>query len=220
MDGEQKENIGRPTDSAARARLRDLPGPELLKAVEVLREVVEQGRMATENVEFASSKEDLRALSDEELAEHLDVLEERIELEKRQNELDRKAVNLGLLKLADQAPRCSHLKSNGQPCRAPAMGNRSFCVFHVRAFDTTTDSPRINVSVLEDRQSLQITVKQIMEQIVAGRIEPQAASLLLRAVQIANSTLRPKRVRVESRKRKQVQSDTREDWGNAEESSA
>lgn len=219
MDSEQKGNIGEPAETAARARLRDLPGPELLKAVEVLREVVEQGRMAVENVEFASSKEDLRALSDKELAEHLDVLEERIELEKRQNELDRKAINLGLLKLADQAPRCSHLKSNGQPCRAPAMGSRHFCVFHVRAHDTTTNQ-KINVSVLEDRQSLQITVKQIMEQIVAGRIEPQAASLLLRAVQIANSTLRPKRVRVESRKRKQVQSDTREDWGNAEENSA
>jgi hypothetical protein len=59
-----------------------------------------------------------------------------------------------------------------------------------------------------------------MEQIVHGRIEPQTASLLLRAVQIANSTLSPKRVRVAGPKRKPTQSDPDPIWGNPEEDSA
>jgi hypothetical protein len=78
----------------------------------------------------------------------------------------------------------------------------------------------MNVKILEDRQSLQLTVKQIMEQIVQGRIEPQKASLLLRAVQIANSTLRPKRVRAARPKRKSTQSEADEIWGNPKEDSA
>ena len=157
----------------------------------------------------------MEALSEEELQEQIDLHEERIELAERQKELDRKALNLGLLKLAQQAPRCSHLKSNGKPCRAPAMGNRLFCVFHSRALETQ-DNPRINVTVLEDRESLQLTVKQIMEQIVSGRIEPQNASLLLRAVQIANSTFKSRRDRERRRKPAGCETSAR---GNPEENS-
>jgi len=159
--------------------------------------------------------EELEALSDEELREQIELHEEQIELAERQKELDRRALNLGLLKLAEQAPRCSHLKSNGKFCRAPALGGRLFCVFHGRALDTQ-DGPRMKVTVLEDRESLQLTVKQIMEQIVSGRIEPQNASLLLRAVQIANSTLKSKRARVA--RRKPARSETSA-WGNPEENS-
>jgi hypothetical protein len=122
---------------------------------------------------------------------------------------------MGLLKLANKAPRCSYLKSNGKPCRAPAMGNRLHCVFHTRSIDNQED-PKIRVEVLENRESLQLTVKQIMEQIVSGRIEPQQASLLLRAVQIANSTLKPNH-RAQVGKRKPARSQTGNEWGNPEE---
>ena len=73
--------------------------------------------------------EQMEALSEEELDQHIDLLEKRVKVAELQKELDRRALNMGLLKLADRAPRCSHLKSNGKPCRAPAMGNRQFCVF-------------------------------------------------------------------------------------------
>ena len=157
--------------------------------------------------------EEMEALSDEQLRAHIELYEERVELGERHEELDQRALKLGLLKLANEARRCNHLKSNGKPCRAPALGNRLFCVFHGRALETQ-DSPRIKVAVLEDRQSLQITVKQIMEQIVSGGIEPQNASLLLRAVQIANSTLKSGRVRAA---RKPARGEPASPWGNAEE---
>ena len=69
--------------------------------------------------------------------------------------------------------------------------------------------------MLENRESLQLTVKQIMEQIVSGMIEPQNASLLLRAVQIANSTLKPSRVRVG--RRKPARAEAQDGWGHPEE---
>jgi hypothetical protein len=59
----------------------------------------------------------------------------------------------------------------------------------------------MNVKVLEDRESLQIAVKEIMEKIVHGNIDPKAAALLLRALQIANSTLKPKRVHLQPRRK-------------------
>ena len=91
------------------------------------------------------------------------------------------------------------------------MGNRQFCVFHLRSIDNE-ENQKIRVELLENRESLQLTVKQIMEQIVSGRIEPQNASLLLRAVQIANSTLKPSRVHVG--RRKPARTGAQDAWDN------
>jgi DNA repair exonuclease SbcCD ATPase subunit len=205
---------------ALKKRVSELSAEELIQRFNRLNHEIESRRADTPALELVpTTQEEREALPDDVLEAQIDLLEEQSEFEERLRELDQRAIKLGLLKLADQAPRCSHLKSNGQPCRAPAMGNRLFCVFHGRALETQ-DGPGMNVKILEDRQSLQLTVKQIMEQIVQGRIEPQKASLLLRAVQIANSTLRPKRVRAARPKRKSTQSEADEIWGNPKEDSA
>lgn len=73
------------------------------------------------------------------------------------------------------------------------------------------ENSRLRVELLEDRESLQLTVKQIMEQVVKGQIDPQTASVLLRAVQIANSTQKPRRIRAPKRKSASSESDA---WGN------
>ncbi|PYY14596.1 MAG: hypothetical protein DMG61_09405 [Acidobacteria bacterium] len=157
---------------------------------------------------------EMEALSEEERQKQIDYYEQQIKLGELQKALTRKGLNMGLLKLANKAPRCSYLKSNGKSCRAPAMGSRPYCVFHTRSIDDQ-QNPRIRVEVLENRESLQLTVKQIMEQIISGRIEPQNASLLLRAVQVANSTLKPNRVHVARRKPTRDAIDNA--WGNPEE---
>jgi len=169
-----------------------------------------------ELVPVEMSDEEMDALSNEERDKHIHFYAQSIKIGELQKALNRKGLNMGLLKLANKAPRCSYLKSNGQQCRAPAMGSRYHCVFHTRSIDNQ-QSPNIRIEVLENSQSLQLAVKQIMEHIVAGRIQPQAAALLLRAVQIANSTLKPKRVRVAKRKPPRSETDL---WGNPEESSA
>ena len=111
---------------------------------------------------------------------------------KQRIETKRRAAKLGLLKLANQARRCAHLKNNGEPCRAPAMGNREFCVFHTRAYDCETNQ-RIKVGFLEDRSSIRLVLKQIMEQVLTGRIPPRTAALLLRGTQIANGVLKSRK---------------------------
>jgi len=194
---------------------------ELLQAVQKLKAELGSDDGQNEELELEEvpvTIEDLRAFSDEELRQQMEVLAEQLDLVKKHKELNRRAVNLGLLKIANQSPRCSHMKSNGEPCRAPAMGNRLFCIFHARALDTENEQ-RLKVRVLEDSESLQLTVKQVMEQVVSGRLEPQTASLLLRAVQIANSTLKPKRVRAARVEPKSAPAEDA-DWGNAEEESA
>lgn len=166
---------------------------EMADALTQVEAELESGEFAPEPEyeEVPFTNEAMEALSDEQLDEQINLIHERMENNKQRRELDRRALNLGLLRLANQAKRCSHLKSNGKPCRAPAMGNNLFCVFHVRALETN-NYPVMTVDVLENRQSLQIAVKQIMERIVNGVLKHEDASLLLRAVQIANSTLNGK----------------------------
>lgn len=89
---------------------------------------------------------------------------------KQRVESNRRAVSPDLLKLPNQAPRCTHLKNDGELCRAPAMGERLF--FNSRGHDCETNQ-RMKVGFVEDRSSLQLVVKQIMEQVLSGRIEPQ-----------------------------------------------
>jgi hypothetical protein len=142
---------------------------------------------------------DFHLLTEDEVKERAAVLDEQVEQAKQRIQTNRRAVKLGLLKLANQAPRCTHLKNNGEPCRAPAMGERLFCVFHTRAYDCETNQ-RIKVGFLEDRCSLRLVLKQIMEQVLSGRIDPQTAAVLLRATQIANGVLKKRKSTQQQRK--------------------
>ncbi len=201
-------------------RLTELTGDELGSVLKQLHEEIDSWQPDPGVELIPSTLEGLQALTPEQLGERIDLIQDRMDLEEKLKQLDQRGVRLGLLKLANQAPRCSQLKSNGEPCRAPALGNRHFCVFHGRALETD-DHPRMKVEVLEDRESLQLTLKQIMERIVAGSIEPQHAALLLRAVRIADSALRSRHFE-QPKPRKQVnrQANPDEIWGNAEENSA
>lgn len=165
-----------------------------------------------ERYEFADV--DLDSLTEDQLKAHAALLDEQIAQAKQRIETNRRAVKLGLLKLANQARRCSHLRNDGEPCRAPAMGERAFCVFHSRGHDCETNE-RIKFGFLEDDGSLQLVLKQIMEQVVTGRMQPQTATLLLRATQIANGVL--KKRKPTQAQRKPVRGATQRHQGNPEE---
>jgi uncharacterized protein YhaN len=208
-------------EMAGGKRLHDLDKEELEPILEQIRQNIDSWQEEPEVEMVHQTDEYLRALSPEDLLDHLELLQERVEFDEKRKELDKRAIKLGFLKLANQAPRCSQLKSNGEPCQAPALGGRLFCVFHGRALETD-DHPRMKVEVLEDRESMQLTLKQIMERIVAGSIQPQHAALLLRAVRIADSALRSHHFFDQPKQRKQIsrQGNAGEAWGNAEGNSA
>lgn len=160
----------------------------------------------TNNATTLPESNRLPDVSPDELDERIAELNEEIEQERRWQKFRRKARNLEKLQLANRARRCAYLKSDGQYCKAPAMGQRLFCVFHVRAMDQTGE-PQLQVQLLADRQSIQLTLKQIMEQLVTGRMTPQMASPLLRAAYIALASLKPKPKPIKARRAKAVPND-------------
>src|ERR1035437_4249213 len=95
--------------------------------------------------------------------------------------------------------RCQHLKINGTQCGSPALRRNRLCFFHKRFQDErirlSADRARRGVAtfvlpVLEDANSIQITLMQVMRLLVSQQIDHKTASLLLYALQTASTNLR------------------------------
>ena len=95
--------------------------------------------------------------------------------------------------------RCQHIKVNGVQCGSPALRRNRFCFFHKRfqseRIRLCADRRRRGVAtfmlpVLEDANSIQMSIMQIMRLILTGQLEHKTASLLLYALQTASSNLR------------------------------
>src|SRR5580700_2769053 len=96
--------------------------------------------------------------------------------------------------------RCQHIKVNGTLCGSPALRRNRFCYFHKlyqeERIELNSDKARrrrrnatIALPVLEDANSIQVSLMQIMRLIVAGQIDGKTAGLLLYALQTASATL-------------------------------
>ena len=101
--------------------------------------------------------------------------------------------------MANYPDRCQHLKINGTQCGSPALRRNRFCFFHKRFQDErirlSTDRARRGVAtfilpVLEDANSIQIALMQVMRLLLTQQIEHKTASLLLYALQTASTNLR------------------------------
>ena len=95
--------------------------------------------------------------------------------------------------------RCQHIKVNGVQCGSPALRRNRFCFFHKRyqneRIRLNADRRRRGTAtfilpVLEDANSIQMAIMQIMRLILTGEIEHKTASLLLYALQTASTNLR------------------------------
>ena len=97
--------------------------------------------------------------------------------------------------------RCQHIKVNGVQCGSPALRRNRFCFFHKRFHDErirlATDQARARrasatfvLPVLEDANSVQIALMQVMRMLLSNQIEHKTASLLLYALQTASGNLR------------------------------
>ncbi len=106
--------------------------------------------------------------------------------------------------------RCQHIKVNGTQCGCPALRRNKLCYFHKRHHDERVqlnldrmkndrlkddrakDARRratIDLPVLEDANSIQVSLMQIMRLILTGDLDSKTAGLLLYALQIASSNL-------------------------------
>jgi hypothetical protein len=94
-------------------------------------------------------------------------------------------------------PRCEHLKVNGTQCGSPAPRNH-YCYFHKRWQETRIvlnanrarrGRAALDLPVLEDANSIQVSLMQVMRLILSGQLDPKTAGLLLYALQTASSNL-------------------------------
>ncbi|MGO9123529.1 MAG: hypothetical protein ACLP6G_01435 [Terriglobales bacterium] len=101
--------------------------------------------------------------------------------------------------------RCQHIKVNGTQCGSPALKSRRLCFFHNRWREARIEfcqsgAPAhaitsIELPVLEDANSVQVAIMQVLRLILAKQLEPKIAGLLLYGLQTASLNL--KRTRFE-----------------------
>jgi hypothetical protein len=95
--------------------------------------------------------------------------------------------------------RCMHVKINGTLCGSPALRGRRFCFFHKRwraqrirlnAQPQSNPQTMLRLPVLEDANSIQIVLTQVMRLILTRQIDSKTAGLLLYALQTASINLK------------------------------
>jgi hypothetical protein len=97
----------------------------------------------------------------------------------------------------ENVPRCQHLKMNGVQCMSPALKWRRLCFFHNRirreqarnARDESTQR-RFELPLLEDANSVQVSLMKVMQMLGSGRLDHKTAGLMLYALQTASCNLR------------------------------
>ena len=106
---------------------------------------------------------------------------------------------MGVLPVSEFPSRCQHIKVNGTLCGSPALRRNRFCFFHKR-FQTeriAVNQARarrraaiFDLPVLEDANSIQVSLMQIMRLLALGHLDAKTAGLLLYALQTASINLR------------------------------
>jgi hypothetical protein len=93
--------------------------------------------------------------------------------------------------------RCQHVKVNGTQCGSPALRRRRLCFFHVRCQEQRArimgsqfGQARFMVPLLEDANSVQMALMQVMQLLGTGQMEHKTAALMLYALQTASCNLR------------------------------
>jgi hypothetical protein len=107
--------------------------------------------------------------------------------------------------------RCRHVKTNGTQCGSPALKGKEMCFYHEqnqpRAVELYLDGERycdstMVIPVFEDAHAIQTVIRQVVQLMLARRIERKDAGLLLYALQIASGN--PKLMQAEKAKPTQV----------------
>jgi len=95
-------------------------------------------------------------------------------------------------------PRCQHIKVNGTQCGSPALRRNRLCYFHkswqqtriVVGANLARRAPAVfDLPMLEDANSIQVALMQVMRLILSGQIDAKNAGLLLYALQTASTNL-------------------------------
>jgi hypothetical protein len=92
--------------------------------------------------------------------------------------------------------RCQHIKVNGTQCGSPALRDSTHCYYHIRyhwhELQAMPDNHEWHqkLPTLEDANSIQVALAQVMERLVMCEIDYKQAALLLYALQTASMNLK------------------------------
>jgi hypothetical protein len=88
---------------------------------------------------------------------------------------------------------CTHIKVTGQRCGSPALRGEFFCYFHTRVtkgVQQRVDMRLDSMALLEDCESIQLSIMHVVGGLVKGTIETPRARLILEALRIAARNVR------------------------------
>jgi hypothetical protein len=92
--------------------------------------------------------------------------------------------------------RCQHIKVNGVQCGSPALRNEKRCFFHEQCIVRSqanlaiSEPGFIQLASLEDANSIQLGLAEVMRLLVTRMIDHPTASLLLRALRTAAANVK------------------------------
>jgi hypothetical protein len=92
--------------------------------------------------------------------------------------------------------RCQHIRVNGTQCGSPSLRETKYCYYHVRyhwpeleALENNREL-RQSLPTLEDANSIQVSLANVIERLVLQEIDHKQAALILYALQTASMNLK------------------------------
>ncbi len=83
---------------------------------------------------------------------------------------------------------CTHIKVTGVRCDSPALRGEQFCYFHQNAHRGVPRPPQSRlhpIAVIEDEESIQYALMEVINALMRNTIDVKRASLIIRALHIA-----------------------------------
>ena len=83
---------------------------------------------------------------------------------------------------------CTHIKVTGVRCGSPALYGEQFCYFHQHAHRGVRKPPQSRlhpIAILEDEESIQASLMEVINALMRNTIDLKRAELILRALHIA-----------------------------------
>lgn len=83
---------------------------------------------------------------------------------------------------------CQHIKVTGVQCGSPAMRGEQFCYFHQRMLRGVKTPPNARlhpIAQLEDEESIQSSLMEVINALVRNHIDLRRADLIIKALHIA-----------------------------------
>ncbi|HEV2401007.1 MAG TPA: hypothetical protein VGS27_29000 [Candidatus Sulfotelmatobacter sp.] len=90
--------------------------------------------------------------------------------------------------MSNQNGTCAHIKVTGVRCGSPALKGEQFCYFHqnaIRSVRRPKQSRLHPIALIEDEESIQYALMEVMNALMRNTIDLKRATLVLRALHIA-----------------------------------